>query len=307
MHNLLEKALGSTNALMKHVLRFKAFYVLPDAVYLKAMYRLMMGKKLQLTNPISFNEKLQWLKLHYRNPLLTVLSDKYEVRKYVAKKVGEEYLVPLIGIWDKFEDIDIDSLPDQFVLKCTHNSGGVIICQDKSKLDIQAAAQKIKKWLKKNYYYLHREWSYKNIKPRIIGENFIPTSNGKVPIDYKIHCFNGNPDNVMVCTDRGNGDTKFYYYNRDWKLLKYNSRGINPAKDFSLPRPERLDEMLEMARVLSEGFPYLRVDLYFEDNKIYFGELTLYPVAGFDASMLEETDLLFGSKLDLHAENKPGK
>lgn len=299
MRNTRGKATSSVKVLVKHVLRYKAFYVLPDALYLKAMYRLMMGKKLHLANPVYFNEKLQWLKLHYRNPSLTVLSDKYEVRHYVATKVGDEYLVPLIGIWDKFEAIDIDALPDQFVLKCTHNSGGVLVCQDKSKLDIKATAHQFKKYLKQNYYYLHREWSYKNIRPRILCEQLILTPNGKVPIDYKFHCFNGNPDNVMVCTDRGNGNTKFYYYNRDWELLHYNMRGINPAKDFSIPKPDRLDEMFEIARILSEGFPYLRVDLYFEDNKIYFGELTLYPVAGFDASMLEETDLLFGSKLDL--------
>jgi hypothetical protein len=307
MGRMFERIAEKTRSILRHILKYKIFYLLPDEIYLKIMYRLNMGRPLNLKKPAYFNEKLQWLKLYYRNPMYTTLADKYAARKHVADMIGEKYLIPLIGIWDRFDEIDFDSLPDQFVLKCTHNSGGVIVCQSKNVLDIRAVGRQFKKQLKRNYYYLHREWSYKNIKPRILCEKLISSKNGGLPMDYKFHCFNGQPDSVMICSDRQSGNTKFYYFDRNWELLKYNNNGIQPNDDMLFPRPSKLDEMFELASSLSRGIPYVRVDLYFENDEIYFGEMTFYSDAGFDSKMLKETDLLFGNKLDLSSIQMTGQ
>jgi hypothetical protein len=304
MSNIFDKMSNKANPLLRHILRTKIFYMMPDELYLRIMFRLIMRKRLHLENPIYFNEKLQWLKLYYRSPLYPVFTDKYAVRKYVADTIGEKYLVPMIGIWDSFDEIEFNELPDQFILKCTHDSGGVLVCRDKKNLDIGAAARQFKRQLKNNYFFLHREWSYKDIKPRIICEKLIEAHDGSMPMDYKFHCFNGNPDSVMVCSDRHNGQTKFTYYDRNWELLKYNLNGISPTCDVLFPKPEKLDEMFDLAKTLSSGIPYVRVDLYHENAEIYFGEMTLYSDAGFDSTMLEETDLLFGKKLDLRGIQK---
>lgn len=272
---------------------------IPDKLYFKIMFQYRMGVKLNLKDPKTFNEKLQWLKLYDRNPEYTKLVDKYEVRKYIEKNIGEEYLIPLLGVWDKFEDIDFDSLPNQFVLKCTHDSGGVVICRDKNNLDIEKIKKKINKCLKTNYYYHGREWPYKNVKPKIICEQLIKTKDGKVPNDYKFYCFNGEPDSVMVCTERESGEPKFYFFDNKWNLLKYNVAGMNAPKDFTLSKPEKIDEMFQMAKKLSSRIPFVRVDLYYENGKIYFGELTFFPQSGYDFNLLEETDLLFGEKINL--------
>lgn len=272
---------------------------LPDKTYLKVRYYQHFKKRLNLNNPQTFNEKLQWLKLYDRNSLYTNLVDKYEVRKYIAETIGEEYLIPLIGVWDRFEDIDFSKLPNQFVLKCTHDSGGLVICKDKSKLDIEVTRKKINNPLKRNFYYLGREWPYKNVKPRIICEELLKTKDGRLPIDYKFHCFSGEPDNVMVCIGRDSGSPKFFFFDTEWKLLRYNVAGINAANDFTLPKPKKIDEMFEIARELSIGLPFVRVDLYCEEEKIYLGELTFFPQSGFDPNLLNTTDILFGDKIKL--------
>ncbi len=275
--------------------------ILPDFAYISLKYFLRFGKFPNLKNPKTYNEKLQWLKLHDRNPEYTKMVDKYEVREYITEKIGEEYLIPLLGVWDSFDEIDFDKLPDQFVLKCTHDSGGLVICKDKSKLDIEEAKKKINKCLKTNYYWHGREWPYKNVKPRIIAEKYmvddVMLESGLT--DYKFSCFNGDVDNVMLCLDRNSGDTKYYFFDREWNLLRYNIRGKNAPEDFTLPKPSTMDKMFEIAKVLSEGFSYLRVDLYSCSDKIYFGELTFFPQSGFDANLLKETDELFGSKVRL--------
>jgi len=192
--------------------------IFPDKPYLKMKYWSIMGKKLNIENPQTFNEKLQWLKLYDRNPEYTKMVDKYEVRKYIAKKIGEEYLIPLLGVWDNPDDVDFDKLPDQFVLKCTHNSGlGMCICKDKSELDIAKVKKELEKGLKQNYYLHGREWPYKNVKPRIIAEKYMEDRNGNF-IDYKFFCFKGFAHSVMVCIDRNIGDTKFYFFDKNWDL-----------------------------------------------------------------------------------------
>lgn len=272
---------------------------MPDEIYLKYKFYRLMNKKLNLVNPQTFNEKLQWLKLYDRNPMYTNLVDKYEVRKYIAETIGEEYLIPLIGVWEKFEDIDFSKLPSQFVLKCTHDSGGVVICIDKSKLDIEVAKNKINKSLKTNYYYSGREWPYKNVKPKIICEKLLKTKDGQVPSDYKFHCFDGEPDNVMVCIERDSGKPKYFFFDNEWNLLRYNIAGINASQNFTLPKPKKIDEMFKIAKKLSKKLPFIRVDLYCEDEKIYFGELTFFPQSGYDSNLLMKTDLLFGEKIKI--------
>ena len=269
---------------------------LTDTLYLRIFFRAKLGYSLDLKNPKTFNEKLQWLKLYDRNPLYTQLVDKYEVRKFVAEKIGEEHLIPLLGVWNNIDKIDFNVLPNQFVLKYTHDSGSVIICKDKNKIDIEKMKQKLKEMLKIKYFYMWREWPYKNVKPRIIAEKYM----GDNFDDYKMFVFNGKPDNVMVCTGRQTGNLQFYFFDLNWNLLRLNYWGLNAPSDFTLPKPEKWDEMIRISKELSRGTHFLRVDLYQKDNQVYFGELTFFPSDGFDAKLLPSTDALFGEKLELH-------
>lgn len=279
---------------------------LPDELYLKILFRLKMRERLDMNNPTTFNQKLQWLKVHDRKPEYPKMVDKYEAKKFVADIIGEEYIVPTLGIWDKFSDIDFDSLPDQFVLKTTDGSGGtnVVICKDKNTFDRRKAEKALTLSQRHNETFINfREWPYKDIKPRIIAEKYLVESNGGLK-DYKFSCYNGVANDVMVCLDREIGDVKFYFFNRDWNLLRYNKRGIAASADFTLPKPENIEKMFDIAGKLSEGIPYLRVDLYNVDGRIYFGETTFFPDSGFDRNLLRETDKLFGSMIDLSLINK---
>lgn len=263
------------------------------------MYWARMGKRLNLKDPQTFNEKLQWLKLYDRKPEYTAMVDKHEAKKYVADKIGEEYIIPTLGVWERFEDIDFDALPDQFVLKCTHDSGGLVIVRDKSRLDKAAAKEKIDRSLKRNYYLHGREWPYKDVKPRIIAEKLIASEDGQLT-DYKFSCFHGNPDNVMVCLDRHTGDTKFYFFDRDWNLLRLNKRGLAAPEGFTIEKPDGMDRMFQIAAILSENLRYSRIDLYNISGRIYFGEITFFPQSGFDNALLQETDCLFGGMIHLN-------
>ena len=275
--------------------------VLSDKALTKIKYRAAMGKKLNLENPQTFNEKLQWLKLYNRKPEYTRMVDKYGVREYIKEKIGEEYLIPLLGVWDKFSDIDFDKLPDKFVLKATHDSGNIVICKKKADFNIKAAEKKLNKALKTKFFYRSREWPYKNVKPRIIAEEFMIDERDGELRDYKFFCTNGRVDNVMVCAERESGDTKYYFFDKDWNLLKYNKRALS-RPNHGLEAPKKLAEMFEIASKLSEGLPFLRVDLYHCNGKIYFGELTFYPASGFDSNLQPETDKYFGSLIDLEMQ-----
>lgn len=300
MFNKLKKSIKNPRLLLIYILGFKIFRLIPDSMFLKIKYNLIMDEKLDLNNPKKFNEKLQWLKLYDRKAEYSLIVDKYEVRKYITEKIGDEYLIPLLGVWDKFEDIDFDKLPNEFVLKPNHTSGNVFICKDKSKINYKELKKEVNRWMKRKYYWVHREWPYKNIKPKIICEKLLKSDENKLPYDYKFHCFNGKPDNVMVCIDRETGSPKFYFFNEEWDLLKYNIAGINAPKNFTLEKPCKLNEMFEIARKLSNDFPFVRVDLYYVNEKIYFGELTLYPQSGFDKNLLKDTDIYFGKKIILN-------
>ena len=287
------------------------FNWLPDKPYLKLVYRGQMGKKLDLNHPQTFNEKLQWLKLYDRNPVYHQLVDKYEVKQYIANRIGPEYIIPTLGVWNNAEEISFDKLPDQFVIKCTHDSGSVIICRNKDKFDIEAAKKKLTSHMKKNTYWFGREWPYKYLTHQIIAEKYLQNCSDindeyleniidrNELTDYKFYCFNGYVDCVMICLGRESKDTKFYFFDHDWKLKRINKRGMNAPADFTLPRPVCLDEMFAIAENLSKGLPFVRIDLYQSDGQVFFGEMTFFPQSGFDPNYLPETNLYFGKLIDL--------
>ena len=270
-----------------------------DEKFLKRMYKIDIGKELDLDNPKTFNEKLNWLKINDRNPLYTTLVDKYEVKSFVSEKIGSQYVVPTIGVWDKFEEIDFDTLPNQFVLKCTHDSGGLVICKDKSTFDFKKAKSKIKKCLKNNYYYHLREWPYKNVKPRIIAEQYMEDSNSGDLKDYKFFAFNGKVKALYIATDRQNKDeeVKFTFFDRDFNYLPFTNAHQNAVE---LPqKPKCFDEMIMLAEKLSEGIKQVRLDFYEVDEKVYFGEITFFHMSGLNRFHPEEWDAIFGSWIDL--------
>ena len=278
----------------------KSLRFLPDKTYIKLYYRLRVGRPLNTKNPTTLNEKLQWLKFNYRFPLQSIVSDKLLVRDYVAEKIGAEYLIPLLGTWENYDDVDFDKLPEKFVLKCNHDSGGLVVCTDKSKLDHKEARNRVEKSLKSNFFYIGREYQYRNIKPRIICEQFI-SDNGKVPMDYKIYCFNGKPDVILVCKDRFSDNThraSYLYFDQEWRFQPLN-KGDETLTEVDVPKPKNLDRMIEIAKDLSKDFLFARIDLYNIDRQIYFGEITLSPNSGFDPDIKYETDLMFGERLKI--------
>lgn len=298
---MIQKILHNKSMIFSYASASGILNFLSDTTYLKMMYRVNMGQSLNLDSPQTFNEKLQWLKIHDRNPLYTSLVDKYEVKQYVADRIGEKYIIPTLGVWSHFDDIDFSALPNRFVLKCTHDSGGIVICKDKSNLDMKKAKRKIENRLKRNFYWYGREWPYKDVHPRIIAEKFISDDeNADTELtDYKFFCFNGKVDNVMVCLDRDSGATKFYFFSPDWKLMRINKRGKAAPLDFTLPKPECLDEMVFVAEKLAKGLPFVRIDLYQSNKMVYFGEITFFPDSGFDSNILQETDLEWGRMIKL--------
>ena len=284
---------------LKIIRKLRIEKALPSSIILPIYFEHHMHKKLDLNSPITFNEKLQWLKMNYKNPLMTELVDKIKVRDFVKQKIGSDYLIPLIGIYDDFDEIDFKTLPDRFVIKCNHDSGSYIICTDKNEFDIQSAKEKIKQHMNTNYFYMWREWPYKNVVPQILIEPYMEDIAQHSFNDYKILCFNGVADNVMVCSERQSGNVKRRYFDREWNFKRYNYEGLNEPEGFSMDKPERMEEMFRMAEKLSEGFPCVRVDLYCINNKIYFGEMTFFPWAGYDVTILPYVDKMWGKKIEL--------
>ena len=273
--------------------------IFPDRLFLKILFRLRMGYRLRLDNPQTFSEKLQWLKLYDRKPEYTQMVDKVGAKEYVSNIIGEEYIIPTIGVWNRVEDIDFDKLPNQFVLKCSHDSGGIVICSDKSKLNIGAAKAKLKKGLRRSYYPQNREWPYKNVIPRIIGEKYMVDESGYELKDYKWFCFNGEPKALFIATDRGveGEETKFDFYDAEFNHLPFTNGHPNAKKEIS--KPLGFDKMKELAAKLSQGHAHLRVDFYDIAGKIYFGELTFYHWSGTMPFDPIEWDYKFGSWIKL--------
>lgn len=278
------------------------FHWIPDELYLKILFRIKMGYKLDLKNPKTFNEKLQWLKLHDRNPLYTTLVDKYEVRQYIEDTIGKEYLIPLLGVWDRFEDIDFEQLPEQFVLKCTHDSGGIVICKDKSKLNLKKAKKKINTSLKKNFYWAFREWPYKNVKPRIIAEKYMVDESGTELKDYKIFCFDGKPKALFVATDRSIHETKFDFFDIDFNHLPFMQHYPNNTER-EITKPKGLEKMLVLAEKLTQDFKHCRADFYDINGQVYFGELTFSHFSGFEHFKPKEWDYKFGDWINKGIDN----
>ena len=272
---------------------------IPDAMYLRIMYRLAMGKKLNLGNPLTYNEKLQWLKLYDRNPAYTMMVDKYRVREYIAGKIGEDHLIPLLGVWERAEDIDFDHLPDQFVLKCNHDSGSVIVCKDKSKLDRRAVVDKLRRALiPSRYYWIGREWPYKDVPPRVIAEKYMIDDSGVELKDYKFLCFNGKHRCTLTGTERFNKDgVKITFFDLDWNKLPFEQH--DPASKEDIPKPVNYEEMRKFAEILSQDIPYARIDFYEVSEKTYFGEITFYPGSGILEFTPESWDRTLGDWIQL--------
>ena len=277
---------------------------LPDSLYLKIMFRLKMGYKLNLKNPQTFNEKLQWLKLYNRKPEYTRMVDKSEAKTVAENILGKGYVIPTLGVWNKFEEIDFNSLPDSFVLKTTNGGGGggVIICRDKSKLNLVSAAEQLKSSLKASIYRNLKEWPYKNVKPRVLAEKFMVDESGELR-DYKFYCFNGEPKVFLVASERFSGHrTYFDYFDMEGNHLPFTQGGMNNPVTPELP--STFEEMKQVATKLSHGLPHVRIDLYSVDEKVYFGEFTFFDSSGFEKFTPREWDNVFGNWLKLPTTSK---
>lgn len=269
-----------------------------DVKYLKRKFRATIGKELNLEHPNTFNEKLQWLKLYNRRPEYTMMVDKYLVRDYIAKAIGEEYLIPLLGVWDDPNEIDFNKLPDQFVLKCNHNSGlGMCICKDKSKLDLKTVRKELRKGLKQNYFLTGREWPYKDIQRKIVCEQYMEDSSGEL-MDYKVLCFDGEPKLIELHQGRFSGNHTQDFYDTNWMRTNITQRG-EPLSPSLLPKPECLEEMLRLSRKLADGMSHVRIDWYVINGRLYFGEITFFDASGFDPFDRIEDDMLLGSWITL--------
>ena len=275
--------------------------IVPDKLFLKIVYRKMMGEELNLNNPRTFNEKLQWLKLYDRKPEYTRMVDKYEAKNYVASIIGVNHIIPTLAVYNSVDEIDFEALPNQFVLKCTHDSGGVVVCKDKLTFDRRNALEKLRDGLKRNFYYQNREWPYKNVKPRIIAEQYKEDSSGGL-IDYKLMCFNGCVKCSFVVTNR-HQESPIYvdFYDRDWNHLPFSRHYLNSNKE--VKRPVNYNKMIQFAEKLSKGIPFVRVDFYEVENKVYFGEMTFYPGSGFEEFKPKEWDAKLGDMIDISLIN----
>jgi len=279
--------------LLKHAKRMLAF--LPDRAYIQLYYFAYHKRLCNLGNPTRYTEKLNWLKLYDRNPKYSQMVDKYEAKKYVASIIGSEYIIPTLGVWEHFDDIDFDTLPDQFVLKCTHDSEGIAIVKDKSKLDVRATRKKINAALRVNYFYDGREWPYKDIRPRIIAEEYLEDAQDGELRDYKFFCFDGEPKAMFVATERGTGKTKFDFFDLDFNhldIIQYYPNATKPIR-----KPTTFDKMQELASMLSKELPHVRVDFYEANGRLFFGELTLYHFSGFMPFQPDRWDKIFGDWL----------
>lgn len=269
---------------------------IPDRRYLEWMYRIRMGRSLDLDHPLYYTEKLQWLKLYYHRPEFTMMVDKYAAKSWVAGLIGSEYVVPTLGVWENADDIDFDALPDQFVLKCTHDSGSVVICRDKSAFDVDAAKDKLNRFLRRDFYAQTREWVYCGVPRRIIAEPFLVEEDGDLK-DYKFLCFNGVPK-IMYAVAHHLTKKTFNYYDMDFSPMPIASRNFAHS-DLEVSKPEPFEKMKILAATLSAGIPHVRVDFYCIGSRIYWGEQTFFYASGFDDLSSLEWDRKLGDWLPL--------
>lgn len=294
----LREVIFNPAKIIKHMGGLGYLKWIPDKLYLNICYKAAFGKKLNLENPETFNEKLQWLKLYNRKEIYTSMVDKYEVKKYVADIIGEKYIIPTYGVWENFDDINFSKLPDKFVLKCTHDSGGIVICKDKKSFDLKKARSKINKSMKRRFFYVGREWPYKNVKPRIIAEKYMETQESDDLQDYKLMCFGGKVYYTLVCQDRyANSGLRESFFDNNWNLTTFRRK--NPLCKGNVQKPQSFDEMVLLAEKLSDKIPFLRVDFYEIDGRPYFGEMTFFPGNGFEKFEPDEYDLCLGELINL--------
>ena len=273
------------------------FNLLSDRIVLKMAYYSFMHRTLNLDFPRTFNEKLQWLKLYNRNPEYTNMVDKFSVKEHVGRIIGNSHIIPTLGVWDSFDDINFNDLPSQFVLKCTHDSGGIVICKNKDLFDKEAAKRKLNRSLRRDYYKVWREWPYKNVKHRIIAEKYMENSNGELE-DYKFMCFNGKVKCCFTCSERFSDDgLKVTFYDNDWKIMPFERH--YPALKKEEVRPKSFEQMIYFAELLSKDIPFVRIDFYEINDTPYFGEITFFPGSGFEEFTPEEWDEILGSWIEL--------
>lgn len=284
--------------------------ILPDELLFKIMFHAKLGYKLDLKSPRTFNEKLQWLKLYDRKPIYTKMVDKYEAKKIISNKVGDKYVVPSYGVWDSFDDIDFSDLPEQFVLKTTHDCGGVIICKNKDSADLHSMKRFFNARMKENFFWRGREWPYKDVKPRILAEKYLNADDindglftydigiNKGITDYKIMCFSGIPYCCLACLGRNSREGLHEnFYDKEWNLLPFKRE--NPRFEGEVKRPQYYDEMWSIAEILSKGTKFLRVDFFISNNQLYVGELTFFPANGFGKFIPMEWDYKLGELIQL--------
>ena len=271
-----------------------------DEKYIKHKYQFSTGERLNLDSPVTFNEKMQWLKLHDRNPLYTSLVDKYEVKKIINGVIGEEHIIPTLGVWDRFDDINFSSLPDKYVLKTTHDSGSVVIVKDRNEFDISKARKTINRSLSRNFYFSGREWPYKNVAPRIIAEPYITDESGKELKDYKVFVFNGKPYCIQVDYDRFI-EHKRNFYSLDWEYIPFTTRYPTDPNHI-IEKPDCLKELIEMSARLAvfiETPPFVRTDFYINRSEIYFGEITFYHGSGYEKFIPDTYGKILGDMIVL--------
>lgn len=273
-------------------------HIIPDKLYVKLQYWLYFAKKLNLKNPKTFNEKLQWIKLYDRRDIYTQMVDKYTAKQYVSTHIGDEYVIPTYKVWDTIEEINFDELPNQFVMKCTHDSGSIVICRDKQALDKNSAIEKMRKGIATDSFYYGREWPYKNVKPRIIVEKLLIDTEYNDLRDYKFFCFNGKVKCFKVDFGRY-VEHRANYYDPDFNLLPFGENECLPNPEVSIDRPQNFDVMIELAEKLANGTSFLRVDFYNVGGQIYFGEMTFFPASGFGTFTSDDWDENLGSWINL--------
>lgn len=303
MFSKIYKALTQPYKIIVYLNNTKIAKFIPDKICVKCLYRSLMGQKLDLKNPKKFTEKIQWLKLYDHRSQYTILVDKYAVKKYVSDLVGEQYVIPLLGAWNDVEEIDFKNLPNQFVLKTTHDSKGIVICKDKNNFDETKAKQFIKQHLDNDFYYLGREWPYKHVKPQVIAEKYMEDIDDGEVRDYKFFCFGGEPRILYIAQGRGLGnETVADFFDMDFNFLDLK---IDHNNSKNIPhKPYNFDLMKELAKKLSKDIPHVRVDFYEINGKVYFGELTFFHCSGFAKFQPEKWDDIFGEWIVLPNKNK---
>lgn len=290
----------------QYLIDIGVFRWIDDETYIKKVYKEHMHQELNLQHPTTFNEKLQWLKIHNRNKEHTTMVDKYAVKKYVANIIGKEYIIPTLGVWDKFEDIDFEKLPEQFVLKCTHDSGGLLICKDKNRIDYKKAKMRFNLIMKRNYYYRFREWPYKSVKPRIIAEPYLEDKEFGELRDYKFFAFSGKVKLMFIASNRqGEGETYTDFYDREFHHLEVTNGHDNAPV---LPeRPKNFEKMIQFAEKIGKDEPQVRIDFYEVNGQLYFGEITFFHNGGMVPFEPTEWDTILGSYIDLPIDKKNEK